>query len=179
MVHGKNSLQKKTVHRRLIYKERTRTHAEWADPRVRGLARSGLLVACPPRNRVNPNPKSPAKIDSAQCALVKETNRWERGNGLGLGFSHFQDEREAERPPDRDWRRRAQPTSKYTFLSIYLSSIYRSIDLHYRRSTAVSSTALGLTPPMYIYLSIYIYTYLNSTQIYISPCIRPTLFTCM
>jgi len=33
------------LHRRLIYTEHTRTHAEGADPRVWGLARAGLRVA--------------------------------------------------------------------------------------------------------------------------------------
>jgi len=32
------------IHRRLIYKEHTRTHAEGADPRVSRLARAGLRV---------------------------------------------------------------------------------------------------------------------------------------
>jgi len=36
------------IHRRLIYKEHTSTYAEGADPRVWGLARAGLRVACPP-----------------------------------------------------------------------------------------------------------------------------------
>jgi len=67
------------VHRRLIYKEHTSTHAEGADPRRCELARTGLRVAWSPaisRIRDHGRPHPVLALDSHGKSIVLEYNAY-------------------------------------------------------------------------------------------------------